>query len=99
MMFNTTVREEWNSFEDKCLNNHTEQGVRNAQLVFYASYHAALLCVIAELKAGLGPDNFMARQKECEQFWRDQHVPLQQETVSMCVAFTDPGDSDGGEPD
>ena len=98
MMLNTTVREEWNSFEDKCLSNQTAQGVANAKLVFYAAYHAALLCVITELKANVGPDSMLTREKECEQFWRDQHVPLQQETVELLDSL--PGcENDGGEPD
>ena len=94
-MLNTTVREEWNSFEEKCLSDHSQQSVHNSKLVFYASYHAALLQVIVLLKTNADVDSMLMLEKECEQFWRDQHVPLQQETVELLDSL----ESDGGTQD
>jgi hypothetical protein len=82
-MLATTVREEWNDFEEKCLHEKSNEVVQNYRHVFYAAYNAALLQVMTLLRTGADVDDVIALEKECHEYWRSLHMV----------------DSEGGETD
>ena len=69
-MMTSTVREEWNDFEEKCLHDKPHEVISSYQHVFYAAYNAALLQVMALLRAGASVDAVIALEQECYAHWR-----------------------------
>jgi len=46
-MLNNSIAEEWHSFQEHCCRNFNAQQIVNAQHIFYAAFHAAILMVLA----------------------------------------------------
>lgn len=76
-MLNNSIAAEWESFNASCCKDFTDQQRQNAQHIFYAAFHAALLMVralphIHDFGDEAITNNLIDLNEEANQYWADQ---------------------------